>query len=345
MAKRTASRDETHRNSTVPTYRFDANRLQAAALAKGFGTPEGLRRATGHDGDHRLHRSTVTKVWRGQPVSFSTVEAIAKVLGCKPADLLVAGEKTEVLVPRRSGIQTIYAGESDNVARNEAKQKAIQRTNGNVTLLARTGYSYLTSIGQHGTEVFRFLSNEEDNSFTAVILNPYCTGAIEVYLTWIRSCGSPDFVAPYLARQIGKLKNSLDGFRDLRAEFGDRVELRLTSFDISMTILATIDTIFMEPYFQAHEEKRNRQGLVGIEIESRCDGDLGQLLGPSKTADEGLSHLDFFLTHSIPYDDWRAHQALFASHFSSLLDLLAQTGELKQRDAQEMSRAVKSLSA
>jgi hypothetical protein len=109
-----------------------------------------------------------------------------------------------------------------------------------------------------------------------------------------------------------------------------------------MTILAASDTIFIEPYFQADEEKRLNHGLVGFEIEFGRSGDVGQIIGPSDPAVH-LSHLNFFLKHSIPFEDWSVHKERLTSQFNSLVDLLVCTGEVEKCEAEEVCRALKNL--
>jgi hypothetical protein len=327
------------RTNLGSTYRCDSSRLLELALQRGYGNAVKLARAADID------RITAGKALKGQPVLFATIKCLASVLGCQPADLLVHEEMAELRVPRRLGISKVYAGESDNKDRNTEKQGAILRTNGDVLLLARTAYSYLCDArGVHCRTVRQFLHMDEANRFIAVILNPYSMAAIEVYLMWLHSCRPGGCPGDYVAQQIGKLTNSLEGFRSLKREFAERVQLQLTSFDVSMTILTTSDAIFVEPYFQADEEKRIEQGLVGFEIEFNRDASLGPLIASTNSDDKHLAHLDFFLRHSISYQAWKSKLALMASQYDSQLEFLLQTSQILQCEAEELGRVLRSLS-
>lgn len=232
------------------------------------------------------------------------------------------------LIPKGIGLIRCYYGGQDNDERNGRKHKLLNGYRGPAVLLAHSGFSYLVPSAPHFRAVRSFLASYPQNRFVAILTNPFCQAAIEIYLNWIRSYLKQNHKLKDGVRleQNFKLTSSLQGYLNLKLHFGDQIEVRMTSFEPSCTVIWTSQGYFLEPYFKFDQFERAHNGLNTYEMECAPDADLADSF--QFTGDEKITHLNFFYHHSLPFDKWKESRPLLHQAAESNLEWMERTGEI-----------------
>ncbi len=154
------------------------------------------------------------------------------------------------------GCHNIYFDLSSD-QRNSAKRNQIKKTK-MLCLHAKTGYSFIAQNGTFYPDVRESLS--KGMSFSAVIQNPWSLNALisalndkafdnkddyQNYLNGKLSC--QEILSIYKCSDwYERFKMCLKGFKKLKREYGDKVNLRLDDMDLSNSILLSEESLFLE---------------------------------------------------------------------------------------------------
>ncbi len=224
-------------------------------------------------------------------------------------------------------------GDTENEKRNEKKKKAIASSRGQITLFAHSGHAYLAEPGIHFGELCRYLDNSE-NSFLAILLNPFSEAAIQLYLNWIRAYEKRSQTFGSLSVD-GKFRIALQSYQGLRNIYGDRIRVMMTSFDFSCTVLWTTEKFFFEPYFRLDAIERARMKLNSYEMEYDSRSAFGQVFGICDG--NNLTHLDFFMSRSITYEKWKENLNNLHEKAKENLEVLEAIGEINSSEREFIS--------
>ncbi|MQM28201.1 phosphotransferase family protein [Glycomyces albidus] len=157
-----------------------------------------------------------------------------------------------------------------NEARNNAKKAALAIDRDRIStvrLMAETGHSFLNSRGEFRNEIRSLL--EHGGSFRAVIYNPLLPEYLGLSASYNRVDDGRYVVSDVLSQ---KTLESIRGYRLLKTEFPDRIELRLARFGFDATVLLTSENLFYEPYFRTPRLERERYLFDSFEMEFGASG-------------------------------------------------------------------------
>lgn len=258
-------------------------------------------------------------------IRSKTLQGLARLLQVEVLHLMLFDDAELPELPAEMGILGCYFGAGQNTVRNVEKQRTLEEAEGAVVLLAKTGQSYLSNGGVHRPVVERFLERGSNNKLLGILLNPYSTAAIQMYLNWIRGSDRAHYGVE-LSRHAEKLGGSILGFKTLKQRFPG-VNLRLTSFDLGATVLWTTSRCFVEPYLQFDEKVRVRDKLDTYELLVESDSDFGRAI--RSVSDDKPTHLGFYTAHSVELPQFAKHRDQLAGHVSELLETMCKMGEIQ----------------
>ena len=201
---------------------------------------------------------------------------------------------------------------TDSDKRNELKKKALKHS-GAMRLVAHSGNSYLNSAGRFNPEVMNLL--KEGGQVQVILANPYSEMGFYITAGDINRefCSDTlvDLVKAKSVRQIigeipesswvsTKRKPSLKGFSELYDQYGDRIQLKVCSYEMHSTILLTDQIAFVEPYLHCVGAER------GMNIFEVCAEKKDRADNPYKVLSE---YFDFLWMISEDYDQYVANEA------------------------------------
>lgn len=159
-----------------------------------------------------------------------------------------------------AGITDLFLN-SDNEGRNRSKSEDLAHAD-HIRLIAHSGNSYLNSTAQ------RYFDKVEDclrrgGLVEVIVANPYSEMGYYITLGDTNRYHATKTMVAYLRESkvdqtvdkidfaswvAFKLNPSIDGFLALRSVYGDRIRLKLCSYEINSTILLTERVAYYEPY-------------------------------------------------------------------------------------------------
>ena len=167
--------------------------------------------------------------------------------------------------------------EKDSAARNEDKKRAIQESE-KIRLIAHCGYSYLfEERGLFYRDLFKLL--ERGGEVEIILANPY--SEMGYYITagnvprglmngkdlvgYLKEKNSAEHIACIEGSSWVSAKRApaIKGYEILRRTFGDRIKLKVCSYEMSSTILVTEKIAFIEPYLHCVGEEK---GMNAFEL-------------------------------------------------------------------------------
>ncbi len=188
---------------------------------------------------------------------------------------------------RRDDFTAIYVPDA-NEQRNTSKRQAILEAKSTIRLLASSGHAYLSRV----QSPFRGILEErlKEGSPTQIILvNPWSESRVllslgelsgstpqpgsiqEVALEKLKQGSFNGFDPVALIQQSTyyneKYKTSIRGYEDLKAKFGDRIEVRICTHEVTATMLLTEGTGFFEPYVHVNLHERMLKAMITFEVE------------------------------------------------------------------------------
>ncbi|WP_406440743.1 hypothetical protein OHB14_17535 [Streptomyces sp. NBC_01613] len=191
------------------------------------------------------------------PQSLATLDSRARIPADLPASLELPYHIDHFYLPQ------------DTAARNEAKKEALRKEGSLVRLIAHGGASYLLE----GANRFRPVMLEALDRhvhFEIIISNPWNSLGV-----FINKDLHPD-IEVTADNIIEHIRNSkyygetfvavTEAYEELRATYGEAIELRLTPMDIPATTLLTSDGGFYEPYVTTDPEYRTSHGMKTFEV-------------------------------------------------------------------------------
>ncbi|MCT9080677.1 ATP-binding protein [Streptomyces fulvoviolaceus] len=203
----------------------------------------------------------------------------------------------------------------ENEDRNKEKKTALKQEQSTIRLIAHAGASYFLSEENrfHGPLVQAL---DRGVYFRAIISSPWSSLAAFMQ--------RPTAVDPLTSRNILKVIEDSQYYREtfqpviasyqnLKAMYGDGVELRITSMDIPGSTLLTSDTFFFEPYITSNPAHRTRRGLRVLEL---------KFLNDSKYYVDSLEEFTTQWELSSTYEQFKQHEEGHRSALQSEIDAL-----------------------
>lgn len=225
-------------------------------------------------------------------------------------------------IPVDKGFLGFFTPET-NEERNRRKRQALRRETRLIRLLAHVGHSYVARVGNRfGEEVIGCL--EAGAFFRLMILNPWtetglmiAIGEADQKIEGIDFDGDRiDFSKIDIISVIQKstyyrysLLQVIDEYLSLKKDFGDRIELRLSSHDIPATILLTTSTGFFEPYTSVNLQQRLRHAFHTFEV---------QYTSECYFYHNTSTYFDTLWKMSEPYNDFDKQQVRFIERLRSM---------------------------
>ncbi|GAA1683428.1 hypothetical protein GCM10009830_33310 [Glycomyces endophyticus] len=157
-----------------------------------------------------------------------------------------------------------------NKARNDAKKAALAIDRDRIStvrLMAETGHSYLYARGEFRSEVRSLL--EHGGSLRVVIYNPFLPEYLGLSASYDRVENAQYGLSEVLEQ---KTVESIRGYRLLKKDFPQHIQLRLARFGFDATVLLTSETLFYEPYFRTPRLERERYLFDSFELEFGASG-------------------------------------------------------------------------
>lgn len=177
---------------------------------------------------------------------------------------------------------------ADNEERDTLKRNVIRQAK-KICLIAHSGHSYLAAVGH------RFRSElvgrlKTGASFQAILTNPWSDTGLLIALSQnesafqenlqnilrpsTRSRIDPVVIIEQSAWYSIKLKDSMAGYDQLKKNYGGKVEVRFTNFEMPSTILFTDTEVFFEPYLHINLQERLQSSLLTFEVQVNMQSDL-----------------------------------------------------------------------
>jgi len=188
---------------------------------------------------------------------------------------------------RRDGFTAIYVPGA-NEQRNTSKRQAILEAKSAIRLLASSGHAYLARVQSPFRGILEdYLKN--GSSAQIILVNPWSESRVllslgelsgsvpipgsiqEVALNKLKQESFREFDPVTLIQESAyyneKYKTSIRGYEDLRAKFGDRIEVRICTHEVTATMLLTENTGFFEPYVHVNLHERMLKAMITFEVE------------------------------------------------------------------------------
>lgn len=173
--------------------------------------------------------------------------------------------------------------EGENEKRNAVKQREIETTNV-LKLQSNSGYSFIAKRTIHNSFIRNALAR--GMKFKIIMQNPWSVNAVYLALDQ-NSFENPLKYKEYLHHKLDadeiieayrnchwkleRFQFSMNGYRELRREYGRNIELKVSDRDLSNSVLLTDRYLMMEPYFNTAEAVRKDISLFEIQIDSNTD--------------------------------------------------------------------------
>jgi hypothetical protein len=191
------------------------------------------------------------------PQSLATLDSRARIPADLPSSLELPYHIDHLYLPQ------------DGEERNAAKKEALRKEGSLVRLIAHGGASYLLE-GAHRFRPVMLEALERHVHFEIIISNPWNSLGV-----FINRDLHPD-VEVTADNIIDHIRNSpyyretfvavTEAYEELRATYGEAIELRLTPMDIPATTLLTSEGGFYEPYVTTDPEYRTNHGMKTFEV-------------------------------------------------------------------------------
>ena len=200
---------------------------------------------------------------------------------------ILSNQTQSIPTLRRDGFSAIYVPGA-NEQRNMSKRQAIREANNTIRLLASSGHAYLARV----QSPFRGIVEERlkgGNSTQIILVNPWSES--RVLLSLGELSGNPPRLGSVQEMALDRLKQgnfrgfdpvtliqqstyynekyrtSIWGYEDLKAKFGDRIEMRICTHEVTATMLLTESIGFFEPYVHVNLHERMLKAMITFEVE------------------------------------------------------------------------------
>jgi len=195
--------------------------------------------------------------------------------------------------------------------RNIAKRNQIKKTQ-TLRLHARTGYSFIAKSGTFYSSIRESLNRGMD--FQIIIQNLWSLNALFLILNSYAFDNKDDF-QEFINGRLScekvfsiykhsdwheRFKMCLKGFQELKREFGDRIELKLSDIDMSNSILLSDESLFFEPSMSLNIIGNKSLSLFELEF-----------IHTSKLYEDCENVFNFVWEQSYEYQDFIKEEAHF----------------------------------
>ncbi|MEV0911302.1 hypothetical protein [Streptomyces hokutonensis] len=169
-------------------------------------------------------------------------------------------------------IEKVYKPQ-ENTERNDAKRRALEEEPSVIRLIAHAGASYFLE------ETRLFYGRVKDAlargvRFNVVISSPWNSLAAFMPHNAASEPGNYQNIVE-LVESSPSYNNTflpvVESYKLLRTMYPGRIELRITSLDVSGSTLLTSNVGFFEPYITSNPQRRTRRGMSVFEVEFRKD--------------------------------------------------------------------------
>lgn len=178
-------------------------------------------------------------------------------------------------------IEIYFDGESEK--RNKVKQQEIFSTSV-LKLQANSGYSFIGKGTIHNPSIRKAL--ERGMQFQIIMQNPWSLNAIYLALK------SSDFqnkqkYNQYLHHKLSaseiievykkshwkneRFQYCMNGYEELKKEFKDRIQLKVSDRDLSNSVLITDNYLLLEPYYNTIEAAKKSISVFEVQIDKNSD--------------------------------------------------------------------------
>lgn len=225
-----------------------------------------------------------------------------------------------------NGIEQFYTYQS-NTLRMAAKAKEIESAQF-VDLIAHSGHSFIANYGNRYRGIIE-KHLQSGKLFRLIIENPW---TFNVLLQVLSEKDSNSIVGQCLESPKGikgfsevlniirnsewytiKFADSINGFLSLKKAYGDRIQLRISKYEIPSSILITSSSCFIEPYLPISKFERQSCGMLLFETKVSCTSSIYKY---------ATSYFNLMWNLSETYDVFEKNEDIF------IKSLLAQEGEL-----------------
>jgi hypothetical protein len=197
----------------------------------------------------------------------------------KAASTAEAGDLTALKIPVEDGFLGFFVPKS-NEERNVRKRTALKLENRLIRLAAQTGFSYLAKVGHRFKE--QLVDCLESGGVVQIILlNPWSETGLMIALAESEEKNTEQPVSDvfelsgadaqrriqhsvYYSQKLGQIR---DEYVALRKQFGEQIEVRLTTHDMPATVLMTSTMGFFEPYLPINLKTRLAHHMNTFEVQ------------------------------------------------------------------------------
>ncbi len=192
--------------------------------------------------------------------------------------------------------------------RNKLKRELLDKDEGEVCLLAHTGYSYLhfkETSDSRGNKFDRFYSHmkrrlERGGIVKIILLNPYSVEGSKLGIAEARGyLKGPELDLDYHEHEtelFSRFDLCMKGYEKLR-ENHSNIQLHITHYSPDVTILMSDERAFIEPYLVGQVAWRYHEDMKMNAPELLCDAN-------TKLYEVAKAQFSFFWNRSIPVDEY-----------------------------------------
>jgi hypothetical protein len=172
---------------------------------------------------------------------------------------------------QKQGYEKLFLAPENN-KRNEEKQEAIKKSNF-IKLIAFTGHSYISEQGHiFKDSLIKRLENNIDVQI--IIMNQWSFVGLKVAEAELTSCHADEDIIGFIEKSSGfnySYKPCISGFLELKKDFGNKIELKLSKHIITSSFLLTDKECFFEPYSYFNFQERKKKLFTCFEIKATSE--------------------------------------------------------------------------
>jgi len=200
---------------------------------------------------------------------------------------ILSSQLPDIPTLRRSGFTAIYVPYT-NDRRNASKRHYIQEARNSIWLLASSGHAYLSLAHSPFGDVLEKRLKDQI-PVRIILINPWSESRVLLSLGELSDrTPKPDSIQAVVLEKLkqgnlvgfdpvalikqsayyrGKYSTSIWGYENLKERFGDMIEMRICTHEVTATMLLTESTGFFEPYIYANLHERMLKAMISFEVE------------------------------------------------------------------------------
>jgi len=224
---------------------------------------------------------------------------------------------------QNSGYLQMFVSETNNL-RSLSKNAAISGSK-SIELMAKTGNSFLGSIGNRYMDLLIQNIQKNDTHIRIMLMNPWSESALlsafgesaseEEYLACLlHTKPSQDILTAYMQTSWYqmKLQDVLSSYRQICTQYPN-IELRFVDVEIPASVLLTDKYCYFEPYANYCKTDRLRKKVSTFEVELSCESELYQA---------SKQYFDLLWSTAIPYSRFIQEEPIYKTLLANRLDAM-----------------------